>query len=156
MNGRYAALMVNVLHKEYPEIASIITKKINDSLPEYSLTDLQYIDQIVTSFKKEKGITHDKWTNTVKGNPKGKVTGIREEMVAVVLMFYHPEKLIQLTKERTRQGVITQLAKVTGAPNEVLSKSATNIPLKFRAYVDFRNEVYRLYELIKEENQFFK
>jgi hypothetical protein len=62
MNDQHASLMITVLRKDYPDIASLITAKISKSLPERSLDNLQHIDQIVASFKKVKGITEQNWT----------------------------------------------------------------------------------------------
>jgi hypothetical protein len=50
MINQHASLMITVLRKDYPDIASLITAKISKSLPERSLDDLQHIDQIVSSF----------------------------------------------------------------------------------------------------------
>jgi hypothetical protein len=145
--------MITVLQKDYPEIASMITEKIRISLPECSLDDLQYIDPIVTSFKKEKGITEQNWT---EGKSRVKITESREQLTAIILLFYHPEKLMQLTSGNTRLGVLKTLSGILGTSREVLSLTVANAIVAFKAYEDFRVEVYRLYELIKIENQFFK
>lgn len=153
MNDQHSALMINVLRKDYPEIASSISEKIIKTLPEQSLTDLGLIDQIVTSFKKEKGIEDKNWTI---GKAKVNITRERELLLAVVLLFYHPEKLFQLTDKATKYRLQTSLAAHIGTSPDLISMDLANVIVAFKAYADFKIEVYRLYELIKEENQFFK
>jgi hypothetical protein len=153
MNDQHSTLMITVLRREYPEIAISISDKINKNMPERSVTDLTLINQIVASFKKDKGITESQW---IKGKSKIKITESRELLIAVTLLFYHPEKLLQLTSTNTRYGVLKILSELIGTSLEVLSKSVPNVIVAFKAYEDFKIEVYRLYDLIKNENQFFK
>lgn len=152
MIDQHSTLMITVLRKDYPEIASSISDKISRTLPEQSLTDLALIDQIVASFKIEKGITEQNWT---KGKSKVKITRSRQLLTAVILLFYHPEKLLQLTSSNTKSGVLKRLSSLIGTSPEILSMSVANVIVAFKAYEDFKTEVYRLYALIKEENQFF-
>lgn len=153
MNDQHSALMITVLRKDYPEIASIITAKISNSLPERSLDDLQHIPQIVASFKNAKGITEQNWT---EGKSEIKIVESREQLLAVVLIFYHPEKLMDLTSANTKSGVLKTLAGILKTQRPVLSISVASAVVAFKAYEEFRQEVYRLYELIRIENKFFK
>lgn len=148
-----ATLMVTVLRKEYPEIANVIAERINKTLPEEQLTDIKQITSIVETFKKEKSITEENWTS---GKTKVKITNPREELIAVILLFYHPEKLLQLTTGNTKYGVLKYLSDEIGTLPEILSMAVSNVIVAFRAYEPFKKEVYRLYELIKIENKFFE
>jgi len=153
MNDQHASLMITVLRKDYPEIATLITAKISKSLPERSLYDLQHIDQIVASFKLAKGITEQNWT---EGKSEIKIVESRDLLLGVILMFYHPEKLMDLTSLRTKSGVLKNLALALGTKQPVLSLRVAIVIVAFRAYEEFRLEVYRLYELIRIENKFFE
>lgn len=148
-----ATLMVHVLCKDYPEIASVIAERIKKTLPEERLTDIKQISSIVETFKKEKSISEENWTS---GKTKVKITNPREELIAVILLFYHPEKLLQLTTGKTRYGILKYLSNELGTIPEILSNSASNVIVAFRAYEPFKTEVCRLYELIKIENKFFE
>lgn len=153
MNDQNSALMITVLRNDYPEIARIISEKINKTLPEQALHNLKYIGQIVASFKNEKGINELHWT---KGKSTIKIVESRELLTAVVLMFYHREKILNSSNEKTRYGVLRELRRQIGVSQEVSSKTAANAIVAFKVYENFRQEVYRLYELIKIENKFFK
>ncbi|TDQ12189.1 hypothetical protein ATK78_1323 [Pedobacter metabolipauper] len=140
--------MVTVLRKEYPEIADIIAERIKKTLPEEKLDDLCHISEIVETFKRDKGICLVSWTNR-KSNYN------RELLIAVMLMFYHPEKLLQLTTSRSKFGMLKQLSKLIGSSQPILSGDLANAIVAFKAYDKFRKEVYRIYEIIKTENNFF-
>lgn len=144
--------MVAVLRKEYPEIAQVITEKIKDTLPEERLTDLSNIERIVATFKKIKGIKVDSWTN---GKGRVNITYERELLLAVLLLFYDPEKIMQLVRRNTLPGILKQASALIGTSQEVLSMSIPGVIVAFKAYEDFREEVYRIYDLIRIENEFF-
>jgi hypothetical protein len=153
MNDQNSALMITVLRNDYPEIARIISEKINKTLPEQALHNPKLIGQIVASFKNEKGIDELNW---IKGKSAIKIVESRELLTAVVLMFYHREKILNSSPEKTRSGVLRELRKQIGVSQEVSSKTAANAIVAFKVYENFRQEVYRLYELIKIENKFFR
>lgn len=146
-------LMVAVLRKEYPEIADIITEKIKETLPDERLTDLSDIEKIVSTFKKIKGIQLESWTN---GKGRTNITYERELLIAVLLLFYDPEKIMQLVRRNTVPGVLKQASCLIGTSQEVLSMSTPGVIVAFKAYEGFREEVYRIYDLIRIENNFFE
>lgn len=146
-------LMVAVLRKEYPEIADVITEKIKETLPDERLTDLSIIEKIISTFKRIKNITVENWTNR-KG--KTNITYERELLIAVLLLFYDPEKIMQLVRRNTVPGVLKQASGLIGTSQEVLSMSTPGVIVAFKAYEDFREEVYRIYDLIRIENNFFE
>ena len=145
--------MVSVLRKDFPEIAEQISNRIKTTLPGDRLYDLSSIETIIESFKKERGVTADNWTNS-KG--KANITYERELLIAVLLMFYDPEKIMQLVDRQVFKGLLYHASKLIGTTNAVLSMSVPGVIVAFKAYQDFREEVYRLYDLISIENKFFE
>lgn len=146
-------LMISVLRKEYPEIAQRITRKIKETLPGEQLTDLSNIGKIIATFKREKQVKTDHWTN---GKGKANITYKRDLLVAVLLLFYDPEKIMQLVRRNTIPGILKQASVLIGTSQEVLSMSTPGVIVAFKAYEDFREEVYRLYDLIRIEHRFFE
>lgn len=146
-------LMVSVLRKDFPEIADKIAYRIKTTLPEERLYDLSNIGLIVDSFKKERGVTAENWTNT-KG--KASITYERELLIAVLLMFYDPEKIMQMVDRHIIKGLLIKASKLIGTTSSVLSMSVPGVIVAFKAYQDFREEVYRLYDVISIENKFFE
>lgn len=146
-------LVLAVLRKEYPEIAIQIDNKIRESLPDQRLTDLSNIEKIVSSFKRERSVIEESWTNC-KG--KANITHERDLLIAVTLLFYDPDKLMQLIRKHTQQGVLKQVSDLIGTSQKILSMTTPNVIVAFKAYPDFRAEVYRLYELISNEHKFFE
>lgn len=145
--------MISVLRKEYPEIAQRITRKIKETLPGEQLTDLSNIGKIIATFKREKQVKTDNWTN---GKGKTNITYKRDLLVAVLLLFYDPEKIMQLVRRNTIPGILKQASVLIGTSQEVLSMSTPGVIVAFKAYEDFREEVYRLYDLIRIEHRFFE
>lgn len=149
-----AEIMVTVLRKDYPDIADKIVGKIKETLPSERLKDLSNIGKIVTSFKKIKGIQQlDNWTNSTG---KVSITYERELLLGVMLLFYDPEKILQLVRRNTVPGLLKSISHVIKASKSVLSISVPGVIVAFKAYPDFREEVYRLYDLIITENKFFE
>ena len=145
--------MVSVLRKDYPEIAELIAERITKSLPEKRLHDISNVDLIIESFKKELGISAKCWTNK-KGSIR--ITDKRDMLIAVLLLFYNPEKILQLVDTSAVRGMFKRASEIIGTSPVILSMTAPNVIVAFRAYEEFRNEVYRLYDLIKIENKFFE
>lgn len=145
--------MISVLRKEYPEVAQRITRKIKETLPGEQLTDLSNIGKIIATFKREKQVKTDNWTN---GKGKDNITYKRDLLVAVLLLFYDPEKIMQLVRRNTIPGILKQASVLIGTSQEVLSMSTPGVIVAFKAYEDFREEVYRLYDLIRIEHRFFE
>lgn len=148
-----AEIMVTVLRKDYPEIAEMITGKIKDTLPSGRLDDLSNVERIITSFKKIKSIEVENWTN---GKGKVNITYERELLLGVLMLFYDPEQIMQFVKRNTVPGLLKQVSTLIGTTQKVLSMSTPNVIVAFKAYPDFREEVYRLYDLIITENKFFE
>lgn len=153
MHDYNPTLMVSVLRKEYPEIAEMIALRIKKTLPEERLYDLSNIEKIITSFKRERGVTAENWTNS-KG--KASITYERDLLIAVLLLFYDPERILQLVNRPILRGMMKVAADHIGTSRKVLTMSMPGAIVAFKAYQDFREEVYRLYDLISIENKFFE
>ncbi len=146
------SLVIDILSKEYPEIHFTIRKRIENSIPE-KLQDLELVPQIISSFKKLKGINYSSWTNRDREKEISENRGL---LLCIVLMFFHPEKVLRMTTQKTRFGVIRDIAKELNCSSTILKTSLPSVIVAFKAYRNFREETYRLYELIKIENRFFE
>jgi hypothetical protein len=159
MRDYSSKLIVNVLRNDYPDIDLIIRRKLDQDIPE-QLSDLKLITNIVSSFKSLKSITYLQWSRKKEGHREGgHRIGIHEDrelLLSVILLFYHPEKLLRITKERTRYGVIRKTSEILNCPLGSLKMTIPYVIIAFRAYKEFREETYRIYELIKSEHKFFE
>lgn len=144
--------LLNVLHKEYPHIVEKITNDVNASLPADKLTDLSKIVLIIESFKREKNLNEINFNNEDR---KRGVVENRELLIAVILLFYAPHRLINIER-RERNGIVDAFSKITGTSRRILSNTIVMVVVNFKVYDSFKSEVQRLYEIINEEHKFFK
>jgi len=147
-----AALVIDIFRKEYPEIESSIRQRLDDDLPQ-RLQDLNFIPEIISSFKSIKGISGNNWTN--KSGTRV-ISENRELIMAVILLLYQPEKIMRISDLRLKRFILSKVSAELGCSRDVLKMSLAGIIVAFRAYKEFREETYRIYELIKEKHQFFK
>lgn len=145
-------LVVQMLRKDYPEIESKILSRIDNEIPA-KLDDMSYLPKIVDSFKCIKYANYNSWMNSV-GEPRNEMIENRELLISVILMFYHPEKLMNLNK-KAKYILTIDVAAELGCTNYVIRKTISDVIVAFKAYRQFRDEVYRVYELIKSEHNFF-
>lgn len=143
--------IVQVLRKEYPDVIDKITSEYVADLPDNKLTDFSLILQIIESFKKIRGIHVKSFKNEIG---QKKITDERILLLAVILLFFNPERLYGI-KRHDHLKISNAVSKLTDTSQVVLTKSLNDAVLSIKAYKDFKKEVYRLYELIKQENKFF-
>lgn len=147
-----SSLVIDILRKDYPEIESRILQRINDEVP-HKLSDMGLIPGIIHSFKALKGIGECNWVSTTRSREK--VNDHRDMLLAVIMMFYHPEKMMMLTREHSRPGILSTTAVSLQCKSSAIRKSLPAVIVAFKAYKDFKEEVHRIYELIKIEHKFF-
>lgn len=80
----------------------------------------------------------------------------RKLILAVIMLFYHPDKIILSTSEKTRYGILMAVASEIECSRGMLKMRLADVIVAFKSYKEFRDESYRLYELIKTENKFFQ
>ncbi|WP_256013153.1 hypothetical protein [Desertivirga xinjiangensis] len=145
VNQYPAEIMITILNKDYPDVAQCINLKLKDVLPSDRLTDPEEINRIIKSYSLHTG--------------NGGVfadTEDRDVLCAVLLMFYHPEKIMGLDKKRTLNGIVQKVASELSWKPASISQSISRGIVAFKVYSEFREKVNEIYEHIKNENQFFK
>lgn len=131
-------LMICVLNREHPEIATLIKEKIKKTLPEDRLYDSEKISGVIGAFKRIRG--DNVWLNR----------DLRDEMLAVVLLFYRPERLLGLQEGKISK-LIIPLARELGVSRNVMSYHVRNAIVAFRVYDKLKKEVYKTYSEIVDE-----
>lgn len=152
-----SALILNILHRDYPDVAVNINRQISQALPAYRLTDYAAISGIVKSFESAAVIAEKHWPQSefvalsLTGDEQRlcKITEVREILIAVVMLFYQPERLLGLDTGCARRGLLKELAEVIDTNRFLLSHSLSNAITRYRAYKSFKAEVDWLYEQIK-------
>ena len=156
-------LMILLLEREHPEIATSIKEKIKRTLPEKTLTDLTKISEIIDAFVKIKG-KPDRWINgwtrteEKTGKKKGNINPVdyRELLLAVILLFYDPEVVMGLKRSnRAMTGLLIGSSKGIGCSRNTVYQSVQRAITSFKIYRSFKEEVYSLYDQIQREKQLF-
>lgn len=150
-----AKLALRVLTRDYPHVAKEIEQKITSSAS-FRLTDLTQVPFIIKEFCKVKEIKSANW---IKGNGKNETSKNRQLLVAVLLKFYHPEKLYCLDDGYTFNGLIKKVSKELGINYQTTLKTFSksvdeynHFNGKFKAKVDsIFNSITSYYG--KEEEQ---
>ncbi|WP_231489891.1 hypothetical protein [Pedobacter sp. Leaf170] len=143
--------IVQVLRKSYPEVIDKITSDISIALPEHRLTDLTKLASIIQVFNREKQINAEDFSNP---SYKRKTSQNRKLLMALVLLFYNPERLCNITRKETI-GLSKMVSDLTGSHIRSITVSANDAVTLIKIYKDFKIEVYRLYDLINKEFNFF-
>ena len=149
-----SALVIDILHRDYPEIESMIMQQIGDSLPG-RLNDLSLIPKVIESFKKIRQVKHSGWLKSTDIDVRDMIEN-RNLLIAVLLMFFHPEKILKVTDRKVRCNLLRDTAAELNCSVGALKMSISTVIVAFKAYKEFKSETYRLYELIKTENKFFE
>lgn len=146
-------IIINVLHRDYPEILTQINKSLNTHLPVRAFTDLTLVPAIVSEILKYKqvNLTLTDWS-LQKGkkhcglNHQGelkelKFSEVLELVVAVLLKLYHPDKLLGYTSQKKRGSVMHSLVQHTGFNRIRIYQISSNTIVHYKAYHSFKNEV---------------
>ena len=147
MRAYNSNLVINILKKDYPEIENRILERIKNEVPD-RLDDLNMVPKIIQSFIDIKELHYSEWTarpgQTVKPMLKD-----RNLLLAVLILFYHPSKILNLSSDKLKASLIIKTSIELECPKQVLKNTIADILVGFRAYKEFRDETYRVYELIK-------
>lgn len=140
-------LVLNVLQRDFPDVAEKIMSKIRSSMPEMVLSDTDQVQTVINAYCKIRDIQFDTWSN--KPGIK-RITYERELLLTVMIMFFQPEKLNGLSDDVVRYGLIKELSKCMICSKNVISISISNCISNYRIYNDFRNESNEVYNQIKQ------
>lgn len=148
MKAYNSTLVLNVLCNDYPDIASRINQKIQSAMPEMILNDLSELKYIIHEYCKLKGLLYDTWSNQPG---QTRITNERELLLAIVIMFFQPEKINGLHDSRIKQGIVKNLSIHMKCSKEVISQSIACALDNYRIYADFKTEVDQLYDKLKSK-----
>lgn len=148
MKAYDSTLVINVLCADYPDIASRINQKIQTAMPELILNDLSELETIIDRFCKLKGLEYDTWSNQPG---QTRITNDRELLLALIIMFFQPEKINGLHYGRIKQGIVKNLSIHMNCSKEIISQSISCALDNYRIYADFKEEVDQLYETLKSK-----
>lgn len=167
-------VMLSILHRDYPDVAASIHEQISKSMPAERLTDFELLPAMVNQFLisaktfDQPGIlpndqvdwrTSRSYIMCVMSSNIAKrcsITELREILLAVVLMLFHPEKILSLTSRPAKSGLIKQLSILLKCDKVTLSQSMSNAISHYKTYKSFRDDVEHLYNDIKIQAKYFE
>lgn len=146
-------LVLQILRKDYPEVDLQIRKRIDADIPA-KVDDLECIPDIIRSFIALRDI--ENLVAAISRYGSKEIWENVDLLLSVIMIFYHPEKLLQLTDEKLRYGVIGIIAKELQCNNKLLQRRVSQVIVSFKAYRNFKEETYRLYDMINSTNNLLK
>lgn len=169
MQDQESSIVVAILRKDFPDVAALIDQRIKEQIPVNILTDLKLVGSIIEDFQNVFIHEQNKVVKWYQSKDRiwcrlssdeyrlCKVTEIREMMIAVILMFYHPERLLGLTGEntRTKSGIVKELSKVCKCHKRDISTSLSNAIAYYKVYAGFKNEVNIIYDNVTTQGKYF-
>lgn len=119
---------------------------------------IQHIQQsqaIVDSYRALKPVTFDEVARLVEKYTKVERITISEikprhkrELLALAMLFFHPEKLTGTHLRRLRNGIISGLSEILGTPPNYFKNYLQDIIFQYAQYKDFKGRVDALFQKI--------
>lgn len=147
-------MIAHILRKDYPEVATAIHERISVSLPKERLTNFDHIPGIVDKFEAIRGLRKMCWKNNLSLRNRS-ITKMRVELIAIIFLFYHPEKVIGLTGLNAKPGLVQAIARELKCPRATISQGLRAAVADFKNYKLFRQNVHELSMIIKTELKLF-
>lgn len=163
------AIICALVEKEYPDVYQTLVTRLSESLPAKRLTDLLHACRVVNDLEDLLEIKGIDWTNaeakvSYRIRPDemrySRVTDVRELLIAVLLLFYQPEKIYRynyspVKRSPAKQGLTKMISEITGISVGQLSHVTINTVSHFQSYKAFRADVQHLYQALNEKTDYF-
>ena len=165
MTYQNSVLMLNILHRDFPDVAGVISERLQTTLPKEKLEDVNLIPSIVSAFMNATAINSIDWSNstarvscrlTDDEHRLMKVTELREMLIAVVLLFYHPEKIFGYTNDFAKRGVVKKLWEQLKSNKVRISRDVNSAVSYYKNYKGFKKEVDHIYQQIIMAGKYFE
>ena len=138
-------VLVNALNRFYPEVSRDLKTKIVELIPSPA-AGLERLPEIIKLYCEITGIEVE---NITGRTIKDVYVKNRKELLAVLMMFYHPEKIHGMTKKRALRGLIFTMSFVLRCRQNNISNSVPEVIVHFRNYKSFSSSVLGIYDEIK-------
>lgn len=137
LNTRQTELMATMLLSEHPDLYNAFLTKIVELVPLEQ--DLSLVPQIVQLYCEKKQIRRLDFHRS---------TDLRKEIIALAILFYHPEKM-HYSKRRTKRGLIQSICEATGCNDYDLHNLVADAVFEYQTYKGFRSDIEAIFNDIK-------
>ena len=148
------AVIAYALQRNHPDIYQKLQDDISSTLPSGRVNDVTLLSQIVKDFCSFLSLDNTNWKQSrskvccsfrVETKRDCRITELREILLGVILLYYHPERIYQLMPGQIKSGLIKELTKLLNVDKATLSLSANNAITYFKAYKGFYDDVQHVY-----------
>lgn len=139
-------VIINSLTRYYPDVLSDLEKRLNDLLPAPE-RDLNKLPEIIKQYCSIREIQQESITGR---SIEQAFVAYRKELLAVIIMFYQPEKIHGISKRTTHKGLISRTSDILECSGNNLSNFVNEIVVHFKTYESFYFSVTDTYKKIKE------
>ncbi|MGA6117448.1 hypothetical protein [Sphingobacterium anhuiense] len=143
-----AQIIVNVLHREFPDLAIKVINRIREQLPDSTFHNLEIIEGIVDTFCQVMGVTKAQLYNAemIKSN-----THMRRILIGVIMKLYQPELIVGMIDGYMDSNITKQLILILKISRVTISFDVKRSIKFYQLYSDFKEEVDNIYNIIIEQ-----
>lgn len=123
--------------------------ELNNLLPEFIFSDFSLIPDILKTYCNYRGIAPETLTGNKQLNSV--YSDYRKELLALLLLCYHPEKLHNLTRKRCWEGLQIQAAETLACNPKSLANTIPIIAVWYSHTPEFRDQVNAAHAFIIEK-----
>jgi hypothetical protein len=159
------AVIAYALQRNHPDIYQKLTDDISSTLPQGRVSDVGMLRGIVQDFCNLLSFHKINWKDSrhkelciiSEGSVKEyRVTELREILLGVVLLYYHPERIHQVMPGQIKSGLIKELSKQLNVDKATLSLGANNAITYFKAYKAFNENVLYVYNELNKIHKYLE
>jgi len=137
----YSNIMLNILEKEHPKVHQNIVNRMDAlGIHKHPITALNLI-KVINLFLQYKQSPPPLWQKEVT---------MRRELVAVMLLYFCPEKVYGLLEENSRNGLVKELKQLTGCAHQLISNDISTVLVWYKTYADFKKQITSILEFINK------
>lgn len=143
-----AQIIVNVLHREFPDLATKVINRIKEQLPDSTFHNLEIIEGIVDTFCLLMEVTKAQLYNAemIKSN-----THMRRILIAVIIKLYQPELICGMIDGYMDSSITKRLILILKISRVTISFDVKRSIKFYQLYSDFKVEVDNIYNIIIEQ-----
>lgn len=149
MNEFRPEIVVNVLYREFPDLAKQVDAKIREKIPASTFTDLSQISGVIAYFCDEATMSISDLRNErkIRNNSHS-----RKILFALIMKLYEPELLNLVVDRCINQRISKQLQTCIVVSRKTVSYDMRIAKRYYHIYSDFKNQVDLLYTKIIENH----
>ncbi|WP_211348416.1 hypothetical protein [Sphingobacterium yanglingense] len=143
-----AQIVVNVLHREFPDLAIKVLERIREQLPALTFDDIDIVEGIVDAFCQDMNVTKSQLYNAemIKSNAHK-----RRILIALIMKLYQPELLVSMITGHMNSCISRKLIAILHVSRGTVSFDVKRAVKFYQLYSEFRESVDNMHTKIIQQ-----